>query len=114
MSISGSEIAAEFKAISADHLEVSDEEHLQLLKENQVIAVVLPGASLGLGIGFAPARKMLDLGYSFDEFGELDKQTGGNEHWLDTGDPSKIDRYGKKYSWIAYFERFGIINSTSL
>jgi len=63
-SISGSEIAAEFKAISADHLEVSDEEHLQLLKDNNVIAVVLPGASLGLGIGFAPARKMLDLGLS--------------------------------------------------
>ena len=63
-SISGSEIAAEFQAISADHLEVTDEKHLQLLKDNHVIAVVLPGASLGLGVGFAPARKMLDLGLS--------------------------------------------------
>ncbi len=60
--IAGSEIAAKVNAISADHLEVSDEEHLKLLQEHNVIAVVLPGASFGLGVDFAPARQMLDLG----------------------------------------------------
>ncbi|MCF2141480.1 MAG: imidazolonepropionase [Candidatus Lokiarchaeota archaeon] len=58
----GSEVAADVGALSAEHLEVSDEAHLRMLKEANVIAVALPGASLGLGIDFAPARKMLDVG----------------------------------------------------
>lgn len=58
----GSEIAIQFEAKSADHLEVSaDLEIMQLVKSN-VIAVALPGASLGLGCGFTPARKILDQG----------------------------------------------------
>lgn len=58
----GSEIAARLKAKSADHLEVIDERHIKMLIENNVVATVLPGASLGLGIPFAPARKILDAG----------------------------------------------------
>ncbi len=62
--VGGSKIAAEVGAISADHLEVSGEDQLQMLKDNNVIAVVLPGSSIGLGLPFAPARKMLDMGLS--------------------------------------------------
>ena len=58
----GSEVAVKFKAISADHLEASTEKEIQLLANSEVIPVALPGASLGLGCAFTPARKLLDAG----------------------------------------------------
>ncbi len=58
----GSKVAAQVGAISADHLEASKSDDLQILKSNNVIATVLPGASIGLGVDFAPARKILDAG----------------------------------------------------
>lgn len=61
-STGGSRIAAEAGAISADHLEASGEAEIALMKETGVVATVLPGASLGLGMHYAPARKMLDGG----------------------------------------------------
>ena len=60
----GAKIAAEVGAVSADHLENLSDEECVLLKQASVTAVVLPGASLGLGIGMSPARKMLDSGLS--------------------------------------------------
>ena len=60
----GAQLAGELKVKSADHLEVSKEEDLLALHKGNVSALVLPGASMGLGCGFAPARKMLDLGLS--------------------------------------------------
>lgn len=61
-STDGSRVAAEMGAISADHLEASGEKEIRLLKEAGVVATVLPGASLGLGMHYAPARKLLDGG----------------------------------------------------
>ncbi|WP_242929329.1 imidazolonepropionase [Pontibacter vulgaris] len=61
-STDGSRVAAEVGAVSADHLEASGEEEIALLKKAGVVATVLPGASLGLGMHYAPARKMLDGG----------------------------------------------------
>jgi imidazolonepropionase len=61
-STGGSWIAAEAGAISADHLEASGEEEIELMRKANVVATVLPGASLGLGMHYAPARKMLDGG----------------------------------------------------
>jgi len=58
----GSEVAARVKAVSADHLEMIRRKNIRMLVENDVVATVLPGASLGLGIPFAPARKILDSG----------------------------------------------------
>ena len=58
----GSEIAILFGANSADHLEASTEKEISLLANSRVIAVALPGASLGLGCAFTPARKILDRG----------------------------------------------------
>lgn len=58
----GSSLAIQVGAISADHLEASTEKEIQNLAKSETVAVVLPGASLGLGIGFAPARKLLDSG----------------------------------------------------
>ncbi|MBD0778373.1 imidazolonepropionase [Maribacter sp. ANRC-HE7] len=58
----GSEVAIKYKAISADHLEASTEVEIKLLATSDVIATALPGASIGLGCAFAPARKILDAG----------------------------------------------------
>ena len=59
---SGSEVAVKFGAISADHLEASTQKEIELLAKSNVIATALPGASLGLGCNFTPARKILDAG----------------------------------------------------
>ena len=56
----GVEVAVKSRAKSADHLEVLNEKEIKLLSESNTSAVVLPGCSLGLGIPFAPARKLLD------------------------------------------------------
>ncbi|MHC2992417.1 imidazolonepropionase [Pontibacter sp. HJ8] len=61
-STGGSRVAAEAGAISADHLEASGDAEIALLKDAGVVATVLPGASLGLGMHYAPARDMLDGG----------------------------------------------------
>lgn len=58
----GSQVAIDFKAISADHLEVSSQKEIEALAKSDTIATALPGASMGLGCGFTPARKLLDAG----------------------------------------------------
>ncbi len=60
----GSGVAVKFEAKSADHLEASKEKEIELLSKSNTIAVALPGASLGLGCAFTPARKILDQGGS--------------------------------------------------
>ncbi len=60
----GSEVAVNFSAISADHLEASTANEIELLAASNTIAVALPGASIGLGVPFTPARKILDAGGS--------------------------------------------------
>lgn len=57
-----SQIAVKMGALSADHLEYSDENDIECLANSSTVSVVLPGASLGLGEPFAPARKLLDKG----------------------------------------------------
>jgi imidazolonepropionase len=60
----GSKVAVDFGAISADHLEASTEKEIKLLTASDTIAVALPGASMGLGVTYTPARKLLDAGAS--------------------------------------------------
>ncbi|WP_151947679.1 NACHT domain-containing protein [Aliarcobacter butzleri] len=52
--------------------------------------------------------KMYNLGYLFTKFGKIDKQIG-DDSWRYSNNESagKIDRYGKKYSWIAFYEMAG-------
>lgn len=54
------ELANEVKAVSIDHLEAANDEEIAILAKGNVIPVVLPGASIGLGEPFAPAHKLLD------------------------------------------------------
>ena len=58
----GSYLATKYNALSADHLEFSGEEEVKNLANSNVVATVLPGASIGLGMQYAPARKLLDAG----------------------------------------------------
>ncbi len=60
----GSEVAVKHNAISADHLEASTDKEIALLAKSEVIPVALPGASIGIGCPFTPARKLLDAGAS--------------------------------------------------
>ncbi len=61
-SCGASQLAVEMGALSADHLEASTEREIEILAKSRVIAMALPGASLGLGCPFTPARKLLDAG----------------------------------------------------
>ncbi|KAA3660472.1 MAG: imidazolonepropionase [Calditrichaeota bacterium] len=57
-------IACKLGAVSADHLEASTNKEIAALAQSDTAAVVLPGCSLGLGLDYAPARKLLDGGAS--------------------------------------------------
>ncbi|MFC1875052.1 hypothetical protein ACFLY3_02745 [Chloroflexota bacterium] len=50
--------------------------------------------------------RIYDLGYSLEAFGEIDKYIA-SLHWSREQSRGKVDRYGKKYSWIAFYELAG-------
>lgn len=58
----GSRLAVEYNACSADHLEASSDEEIVLLANSDVVGVLLPGASMGLGMHYPKGRQMLDKG----------------------------------------------------
>jgi imidazolonepropionase len=59
-STGGSLLAIKIGAKSADHLENSTHEEIKAFANSNTVAVALPGASLGLGMKFTPARSLLD------------------------------------------------------
>jgi len=63
-SCSGSEVAIEHGALSADHLEASGQKEILALANSDIIPMALPGASIGIGCDYTPARKLLDAGAS--------------------------------------------------
>lgn len=58
--------------------------------------------------------RMYDLGYRFKEFEEVDKEIPRYQRLDRSEHPSKIDRYGKKYSWIAFYEMYGYREANGL
>ena len=58
----GIQIGTRFDALSVDHLEYVGDEELEALRSGRTMPTLLPGASLFLGIPFAPARKLIDAG----------------------------------------------------
>lgn len=50
------------RALSVDHLEFVGEEELKALKKSRTMPTLLPGASLFLGLTYAPARKIIEAG----------------------------------------------------
>ena len=59
-----SRLAVKYGALSADHLESIRDDDMELLAWSETAAVALPGCSAGLGMNYAPARKLLDKGAS--------------------------------------------------
>ena len=56
--------------------------------------------------------RMLMLGYDPNKFEDVDRKMHSGPRM--GGDKNKVDRYGKKYSWIAYFEMWGIRHAHGL
>ncbi len=59
-SIGGLDVAMELEATSVDHLEVLKEEEIIKFKSSDTAAVLLPGVSFFLNYDYAPARKLID------------------------------------------------------
>ncbi|BCS86847.1 hypothetical protein PSDVSF_00890 [Pseudodesulfovibrio sediminis] len=53
-------------------------------------------------------HRIVDLGYGEEVFGELDSRINDMGWRRGPYREGKIERYGKKYSWIAYFEMYGL------
>ncbi|MEE9115518.1 MAG: imidazolonepropionase [Thermoplasmata archaeon] len=60
--LGGASLAAEVGAISADHLEKSSDQGILQMAEKNVVGVLLPGTSFSTNIGYADARRMIELG----------------------------------------------------
>jgi hypothetical protein len=60
------------------------------------------------------ARRMTDLGYSAAAFSELDRTIAQAQSFSRVANGGKTDRYGKKYSWIAFFEMYGVRSDLGL
>ncbi len=78
----GSRVAVELGAKSADHLESISEDDLRFLAASDTAATVLPGACLGLGMEFPPARKLLDAGASLVIASDWNPGSAPNGHLL--------------------------------
>ena len=61
-STGGAELAAELKAISADHLVYISDNGIRAMAESGTVAVLLPGTSFSLAGNYAPARKLIEEG----------------------------------------------------
>lgn len=60
--IGGVKAGVDNHALSVDHLEIIEDEDIELLKNSDTMPVALPGCSLFLGIPYTPGRKMIDEG----------------------------------------------------
>ena len=58
----GALLAAEVGAVSADHLEYASDDGLRAMGEAGTLAVLLPCTALFLGLPYARARRMIELG----------------------------------------------------
>jgi hypothetical protein len=56
--------------------------------------------------------RIVNLGYSRERFGKIDQAIADSSWRSERRGDAKTDRYGKKYSWIAFFEMYGLRLST--
>ncbi|HEX5234839.1 MAG TPA: imidazolonepropionase [Silvibacterium sp.] len=61
-SIGGAELGVRMGALSVDHLEAAGVEQIARIGESSVIATIVPGVALHLGIPVAAGRKLIDAG----------------------------------------------------
>ena len=58
----GVQIGVKHRAISVDHLERMGADEIEVLRNSDTVATMLPGASFFLGMPYAPARQAVDAG----------------------------------------------------
>ena len=58
----GVEVGVEHGALSVDHLESMGDAQIEALRGSKTMPTMLPGCAFFLGIGYPPARKMIDAG----------------------------------------------------
>ena len=58
----GVEVGVQHDALSVDHLESMGDEQIEALRGSNTMPTMLPGCAFFLGIGYPPARKMIDAG----------------------------------------------------
>ena len=58
----GVEVGVEHGALSVDHLESMGDGQIETLRGSKTMPTMLPGCAFFLGIGYPPARKMIDAG----------------------------------------------------
>lgn len=59
-------------------------------------------------------RRVSDFGWNENRFGKIDNNIRKMSDYSRHNDSDKIDRFGKKYSWIAYYEAAGILQDNGL
>lgn len=82
--IGASMLAGNLKATSADHLVAIDDEGIESLKGNGVIATLLPATSFYLKHHYAPARTMIDKGLSVALASDYNPGSSPSENYLFT------------------------------
>ncbi|EGV44932.1 imidazolonepropionase [Bizionia argentinensis JUB59] len=58
----GIEVGVNNKALSVDHLEVLNDNDIEVLKNSETMPVALPSCSFFISIPYTPARKLIDAG----------------------------------------------------
>ena len=58
-------------------------------------------------------QRIHDLGWNEEQFETIENNIN-SDNWPRHNDNSRVDRYGKKYSWIAYYELAGILDDVGL
>lgn len=58
--------------------------------------------------------RIYDLGWSETIFQNAEKAIGNADYYSARTERAKVERYGKKYSWIAYFENAGLRDDLGL
>ncbi|BCU77062.1 hypothetical protein llg_17770 [Luteolibacter sp. LG18] len=55
------------------------------------------------------------LGWFENDLNKIDLEISRAQNWSRSdNDPRKVDRYGKKYSWVAYFEMSGLLHDNGV
>jgi hypothetical protein len=60
--------------------------------------------------------RIYDLGYSLERFGKIDIEIAHRRYVYSSRSANKggVNRYGKKYSWIAFFELYGLFQDRGI
>jgi hypothetical protein len=58
--------------------------------------------------------RIYNLGYDYNKFEKIDKNISQSDFYRHTENVGKIERYGKKYSWVAFYEMAGYLENRGL